>query len=105
MGRGVLLRLPVAGRRPLPHPSLADCARQAEELARLQRRGAFLEGSLQKERARGASLEEALEAAEAARADAAARCEAYESGVYGLSQVHGQAALRFVIDGVQRLKG
>jgi hypothetical protein len=60
---------------------------QAEELSRLQRRVAFLESSLQKERVRGSDLEETLSAAEAARADAAARCEAYEGGLYGLPQV------------------
>lgn len=52
----------------------------------MQRRAAALETSLQKERVRGGDLEEGLAASEAARADAAARCEAYEAGVYGLPQ-------------------
>ena len=62
-------------------------SKQAEELSRLSRRVAFLEGHLEKERAhvivvedRGASLEAQLE-------DALARNTQYESGVYGLPQV------------------
>ena len=60
---------------------------QAEELLQLQRRAAFLEQSLSKEKARRNGLEEEVARVEAARADAVARCEAYESGVYGLPQV------------------
>lgn len=61
-------------------------SRQAADLERLRRRAAALESALKKERGRGGDLEEALAAAEAARADAAARCDAYERGVYGLPQ-------------------
>lgn len=60
---------------------------QSEGLSQLQRRAAFFEQSLSKEKARRADLEEEAARIEAARADAAARCEAYESGVYGLPQV------------------
>lgn len=66
---------------------------QAEELSKLQRRVGFLEDSLQKERVRGSDLEEGLAVSEARCADAAARCEAYESGVYGLPQVRGSNLL------------
>ena len=56
----------------------------------MQRRATHLDASLSKERARAAQLEEGLAASEAGRSEAMARCEAYESGVYGLPQVRGR---------------
>ncbi len=60
---------------------------QAEELQRLGRRVTFLEDTLKGERdhvaalqQQGAELQEQLD-------EAMARCQAYESGVYGLPQV------------------
>lgn len=76
--------------QPLIRTCLGFAPLQSEELSRLQRRTAFLEQALSKERTRCTGLEEAAARAEAAHADAAAVCEAYESGVYGLPQVGWQ---------------
>ncbi|KAF8064552.1 hypothetical protein HT031_003352 [Scenedesmus sp. PABB004] len=61
-------------------------ARQSEELGRLGRRVAFLEGQLEAERKQTATLGDEAARLEGALGDAAARNAQYESGVYGLPQ-------------------
>lgn len=62
-------------------------AKQAEELARLNRRVQFLEGHLEAERKQVAVLSEEASKLEGQLADASSRNAQYESGVYGLPQV------------------
>jgi centrosomal protein CEP290 len=62
-------------------------AHQGEELGRLGRRMAFLEGRLETEQKQAAALAEEGVRLEGELADAAARNAQYESGVYGLPQV------------------
>jgi hypothetical protein len=69
-----------------PKPACQNPPHQSEDLSRLQRRVSFLESALSKERTRTTDLEESLTAADGRLADAAARCDAYERGVYGLPQ-------------------
>ncbi len=61
--------------------------RQAEELARLGRRSAYLEAQLEAERERCSAAGDAAAVTESQLAEALARNAQYEAGVYGLPQV------------------
>lgn len=78
---------------------------QAEELQRLGRRVAFLEQGLEAERGHAAELQQQAAELQEQLGEAQARCQAYESGVYGLPQVWESGRCTHAWPGAHRAVG